>query len=670
MADNILRLRVESKEYDSKIERARQGLLHLENELRKVGQNFSGVSKEQVEFVRSIGQMSTVSQTARGKINELTKAFTDLSMQYKQLSNEEKNSPFGQAMASSLDQLRTRIQDSRQQLDDINGSLKGTKQESQSTGNILEQLAGKFGLNITQLTGMGAALAAVTGAVKVVKDAFLSNEENLDDWGRTVESSKSLYEGFLYALNNGDISGFLANIDQITQAAREAYDAIDELQTFNAFNQINVEKTRTGMTESIADYREGSGTKEQVRAAGAAYKNELEERKKLENDAYLAAIKKVASQRGVNASDLQIALSGTYGSYQMLKNVQPTGSRMVSYGGGMFGGGGYYMQDVAVGRQEKLAQMLRQFTDDELNSLQAIGAQAQRTGNEIANVDKQISRILRGKGGGGTTSGGRTTTGGGGNAYVPVEGSIDFQAAKVQELQKAWRAAADDDSRQKIKKEIEEAQFALDILTGKTSGIPEMNYGVADLAGSGSNGKRGNWKLDSKAMAAVSKATGSGVGGEESTAVLSKELGNIGNGISSLVGGVEQLGFEIPQEMKNVINGIQTVTSILSGIATIITTIQAISAADAIIPFATGGIVRAASGYKVPGRHFSNDQVPALLNSGELVLNRAQQGALASSLTAASAPMQLEAVVSAEQIRFVLNNNARRRGRGEYLTIK
>jgi hypothetical protein len=32
-------------------------------------------------------------------------------------------------------------------------------------------------------------------------------------------------------------------------------------------------------------------------------------------------------------------------------------------------------------------------------------------------------------------------------------------------------------------------------MTGKTSGIPAMNYGVANLAGSGAPAARGNWTL-------------------------------------------------------------------------------------------------------------------------------------------------------------------------------
>jgi hypothetical protein len=89
MAEVITRLRVESSEYDSKINRARQGLLHMEEACRKAGDTLAVLKKEDKAFVESLGSMETVSRTARGSVNELTQAFTDLSIQYKRLTDEE-----------------------------------------------------------------------------------------------------------------------------------------------------------------------------------------------------------------------------------------------------------------------------------------------------------------------------------------------------------------------------------------------------------------------------------------------------------------------------------------------------------------------------------------------------------------------------------------------------
>lgn len=273
-----------------------------------------------------------------------------------------------------------------------------------------------IGLSVSKFTAVGAAIGAVTGALKVAKDAFSASEQNLDAWGQAVESSKSIYNGFLNSLNNGDISGFLSNINTITEAARAAYDALDNLGTFNAFNQINTQRTRTGLTEAMAGYRMGETSKGDVQKAAKAYQEELRTRQKLEQEAYSQAVRKVAAERGVPWGNLEQALGGSYGDYEKLKGVMPSGKRTVYQATGQFGGTLSYEVPVAVTAQEKMGEALRKLTDDELQQLQALGAQAQRTGEEIAQVDKQLTRILNGKqpgtNGGGTGGGGGRSVGG------------------------------------------------------------------------------------------------------------------------------------------------------------------------------------------------------------------------------------------------------------------
>lgn len=701
---SILKLVIDDKEYGSKLKNAQNALNALEAVLQGTGKSFAQVDKAVVDYAKSIGQMSAQATSARGKIGEMTSTFTELSLKYRQLTEEEKKSPFGQALSASLDQLRTRIQDNRQQLDDVTRSLSDTKQEGGATSGIMEQLAGKFTISLDAVKLFNVGLQATQSVLSVAKDAFFNNEEQLDEWGRVVESGESVYKAFLNSINTGDIGGFLSKIDSIVSAARQAYDALDELATYNAFNQVNVEKTRTGMTESIADYREGNGTKEAVRAAGDAYKKELRDRQKMEHDAYVAKIKKVAAERGVSFTDLQKALSGTYGDYRTLKNVPMTGTRLRVSGPFSFGAGNVSTEKYAANERERLGEALRHLNDTELQSLQALGAQAERTGNEVAQVDKQLARVLRGNGSGGSTTT-RTprSVGGGGNTYDPLAGSIDYQTKKVQELQKAWRAAADDDSRQKIKKEIEEAQFELEKLEGKTSGIPQMNYGVGDLSGKGGSGlfqdplfkqktydssnefskaiAQNQWQLDDKALNAlgdyISKSGELAEGGKavsDSWKNAASSIQSVGQALSSIddpaakvMGTIAQavatIALTFAESLKGTFTPWDWIAAAATGTATMISTIEAIRSATA-GGFANGGIV--------PGNSFSGDNLRTSdygINSGELILNRAQQNSVASQLTQSREPIILEAVVSAEQIQFVTGNRDRRRGRSEYIKI-
>ena len=147
--------------------------------------------------------------------------------------------------------------------------------------------------------------------------------------------------------------------------------------------------------------------------------------------------------------------------------------------------------------------------------------------------------------------------------------------------------------------------------------------------------------------------------------------GKLQGGVSSMVNSLEQLGIQIPEGFKGVLSGISGAIGVLQAIMVIVEAIEAMETVGTFLGiFAKGGVVHAARGF-VPGNNFS-DNVPALLSSGELVLNRAQQGNLASQLEggAGLGELNLSAVIRGEQIRLVLNNNGRRTGRGEYVQSK
>ena len=452
MADLISRLKLESGEFDSKIARATKGLLTMEKECRSVDGTLAILEKDQLEYVKSLGQMETVSQNAKGKIAELTSAFTELSVQYNRLTKEEKKGDYGRALASSLDQLKTRIKDSKSELSKVEGQLT-------SFGDVAKQMGAKLGIPVDQLTKVGPYGAAAAAALKVAGDAFKQNEVLMDEWGRTTEAAGTMYQGFLNALNTGDIGGFLRNIGNIISKAREAYDAMDELRTFNAFNQIQIEGARTDFTEAIANYREGSGTKEDVKAAAERLKNEMQTRQDKEQAAYIAAIKKLAASRGVDAEMLKKALSGTYGDYETLK-ATPLGERSKTYvdmDGNSFVG----VERVAITAEQKMGEMLRKLNDDELAHIQSLGAQAQRTATEIAQVDKQTVRVLSANKGNNKA------------VKVPVEPALpEGSIAKLQdELKKAnekFNLAGTDKDRAAAKKSIDEITASIEKLQGKT----------------------------------------------------------------------------------------------------------------------------------------------------------------------------------------------------------
>ena len=74
-----------------------------------------------------------------------------------------------------------------------------------------------------------------------------------------------------------------------------------------------------------------------------------------------------------------------------------------------------------------------------------------------------------------------------------------------------------------------------------------------------------------------------------------------------------------------------------------------------------------AEGGEIKGNSYSGDQIPIMANAGEIVLNRAQQGAIAAGLQSARGN-NLTARVTGEQIVLAANNYLKRTGQGELVT--
>lgn len=179
--DIISRLKLESGEFDAKIKRAGQELLVYSEHCRKMGLEMGYANKDAKEFAKALGSMQTVSQTARGKINELSEAFVNAKVMYNNMTEAEKKGQFGQLLSGSLDQLKTRINDAKKDLADVQKELNDMGKADGSKfgqfGNVLDTLGSKLGVtgNLTELltsktalmtAGIGASVAIIGKATE------------------------------------------------------------------------------------------------------------------------------------------------------------------------------------------------------------------------------------------------------------------------------------------------------------------------------------------------------------------------------------------------------------------------------------------------------------------------------------------------------------------------
>ena len=513
MADVITRLKLESGEYDSKIKRAVTGLQQMESECRKVGVTLAVLEKDQLDYVKSLGQMQTVATSTRGKLNELTQAYTELRVQYNRLTDEEKKGDFGKALSSSLDQLKTRINNTKTELNSVNVELGNTKQAEDSTKSGLEGLTSALGINVKALMGWGAALAAGKMALDVAKDAFFASEATVDEWGRVVDSSKSLYEGFLTALNTGDISGYLGRIDEIVSAARTAYNELDRLGTMKTIQapKVSAQQTenerirsmiQTGRYIAPIDGRRNAVfngkqmqngdklTAGQIRALEKQLQNGMQNVVKLVGNEVKQTGKAIDAVYTRQAKELGMSLKefrkGTSSMEEFDKRMAgydkyKEWDKQARINFAKQGGTGYVNFDksnpylgykkwgtfrVDGDRYKDLVQLIQQ-RDQQAGQAYSMQSQAYRTTNRAEGFT--VSKVLRPGGSGG--KGGKTDV-------QFADDSIMAQEKRVQELTQKWKTASGE-LRDGYLKDLTAAQNKLNEMTGKGASAPEMVTGLS-----------------------------------------------------------------------------------------------------------------------------------------------------------------------------------------------
>ena len=165
---------------------------------------------------------------------------------------------------------------------------------------------------------------------------------------------------------------------------------------------------------------------------------------------------------------------------------------------------------------------------------------------------------------------------------------------------------------------------------------------------------------DVKAIAASAQAVSTVVGsiGQAFNAIedpAAKVMGTVMQAVATVAG-----GYATASAQAAALGPWAWIAFAATGLATMVNMINTIHSSTG---YANGGIVG--------GNSYSGDNLHTSdygINAGELVLNRAQQGNLASQLEGGGLQnLNLEAVIRGEDIRLALNNNGRRTGRGEYV---
>ena len=141
MANSVVRLSIDSHEFDANIKRAGEALNKFFDQAKKGDRTFEVLDDDAMEVIKTFGQLETKSKSANGQLSELTKAFTDLSVIYKRFTDEEKASDPGKILAQQLDELKARITETKAALDFSTQSLNGPQAIKSELRELTQEIA-------------------------------------------------------------------------------------------------------------------------------------------------------------------------------------------------------------------------------------------------------------------------------------------------------------------------------------------------------------------------------------------------------------------------------------------------------------------------------------------------------------------------------------------------
>ena len=668
MADVITRFKLETTQFDSKLRDAAKGLKEVGRMAEIGGKDFVAFSQKQTEAARALGQTSSGATNARDKVKDLVGAFNDAAKAYNNLSQAQQQSDFGKNLSASLAQLKERITEAKQELYGLGDAAKSIGGGLFGGGDMMKGMLQVAGGN---LITMGAQWAAsLVGDVKecVVQSAELARQAE----GVTIAFNR---------LGRGDILDGLREATHGTVSDLELMKAavkfndfklpVSELGTMLAFAQQKAKDTGQSIDYMVDSIVTGLGRKslmilDNLGLSAAEIRDKMQETGDMTK-----AVGEIIREQMSKAGDyVETAADRASKATVELNNA------MLELGNSMYDVFGFSGWDELATKIKTEVVGALQFTVETINEAKNAWNSFMQTIGVKDKPKKETPRPERMPDGtywettdaqGNVTASGRWLNGkrvqtGAGDVVVTghTPGTTTkttprttrkvntFDASVVafnggvgekwapQEMPSVWGMLGDQGLRDMLG--VGKQQEDLGKLLKEYLGDPD------------SEKRKKEEKKNEKTQVDILKGVDTMIGS-----------------IDGIFSGIEKLGFEIPQELSDIFGVLQTITSIVGAIQGM----QQVGTFLGIIPgMAQGGVVKAASG-TVVGNTYSGDQILTALNAGEVVLNKAQTAALASSIQSEGSDRGgAPSFITGEQIYVVLNRFLSRIGEGEICTWK
>ena len=704
MSESILRLRVQSDEYDQKIKRAAEGIQQYAQKCREAGGTLQYLDDGVLEFVKSLGKMDTVATTTRQQMREMSNALTTLTMTYRRLTDEEKASPFGQELAKGIQQLTERAGQAKDAMMDVEQSIKNAASDTR----MFDQLA--QGMSVATagfqgLTGAGKLLGIEMGNdVEVI--AKLQAAMAVTNSLTTIQTALQKQSALMQGLNAAKTALAAASQQAYAVATGEATVAQTAFNVVASANPYALLLTAAGaLVGVIAAFASTTGESTDALAEQKSMIDDLAKSVDTAAESYKNLAAQIKSLGIGGQKEYKILIQAKADQFQDVRNAwlnvgfdkkreeerngkdtekwKALDEEQKRLHDEMLKVQKEYneLRRINKERVKRLNQYARLdfsniTTESEAQSalsfLQDQKKYKDPTSRDYANIKRAIEyveNILLPQFQDKTEAKAKSQATHVQKETAILKNSIGDYEKQIKELRATEKDVTTNEEWEALKYRIGELVIKVKELKGELKTVPASISEDTNKATDEQNKKIQDRLNDpsvvSNGMANIMKQISKEQGKEEKK-YLVDGFGKLAGGLGGIQSGFQQMGIDLGDGFNAVVGGLQGITTILTAIQTIVGAIELISSVDAIIPLARGGVVHAAGGFMVPGNNFSGDLVPAYLNSGEMVLNRFQQQALAGTLeNGGMKNISISGHLDGETIALSVDRWGKRSGRGE-----
>lgn len=600
--------------------------------------------------------------------------------------------------------------------DEYDRSINESRRKTREFQSDMERSSGgfqKFGSMANAAAGMVGKLAGglglAMGAMEVFDKAINSNAQLQDKYQTLIGTSKMVTDQFFSAIYSGDWTIFNDGIEKAIENAEDYIAAYRNTQRMLQSTAIDYERTdaRKNQLEAIVEddtrpleeRKKAQAELDRILIMGVA---DIREASTRLNDTLNQMIRTSAgSNRYVNAENAQETILNLYNPYSSLRQEIEEYRKVRDLSAQTAGNslrGGFDLTtkfqqmdakkvydlytDEQKARNDELLRIVDSMNEATFASYRELFDQINDLNDKAGTWEKDRfgarDEILSAREEMESAAAEAIRKVAAENENIIPEGSILELQKRISDLTDNFQKAADDGTRAGFQKAIDEAETQLEMMRLRAAGTSVLSDSITAPEGRNATDDINSGYISIKPISSDTI---------QSNYDYADSIGAIGNIMSSVTSLTNEGSASWLSYAANVIQAVGQALPQLSALATQNAAVAATGAASSVASIPVVGWIMAAgavasviaamsnvpkfaNGGIVPGNMFTGDRVPAMLNSGEMILNRTQQGNLFRILNEGGTGgrndvnVKGEVVVSGDQMRILLANTERKRSRG------